>query len=91
MICDRQTDIRMRNLRQKADWGKKTKTYSSTRFPRASCFEKKRDACPKYGGCTYDIVPWSPKGMRNRNKKLDSRAAKKSAKKLESSDCAKIL
>jgi hypothetical protein len=31
------------------------------------------------------------KGMRKRNKKLDSRAAKKGVKKLVSSDCTKIL
>jgi hypothetical protein len=39
----------------------------------------------------YNVVPWSPKGMINRDKKSDSRAAKKDVKKLVSSDCAKIL
>ncbi len=46
---------------------------------------------PEIWGGTYNIVPWSPKGMRKRDKKLDSRAAKKGAKKLVSSDIAKIL
>ncbi len=40
MICNCPTDICMRNLRQKAEWGKKTGTNSCTRFPRASCFKK---------------------------------------------------
>ncbi len=44
------TDVRMRNLRQKAERGKKTGTYSNTRFPQASCFEKMHNVCQKYGG-----------------------------------------
>ncbi len=60
MICEKKRyDSRlpngycMRNLRQKVERGKKTVNNSSTRFPRASCFEKTRDVCRKYGGtCT---------------------------------------
>jgi hypothetical protein len=48
LICNSSTDICMRNLRQKAKRGKKTGTDSSTRFPRATCFEKTCDVCPKY-------------------------------------------
>jgi hypothetical protein len=39
----------------------------------------------------YNVVLWSTKGMRKWDKKLDSSAAKKGAKKLASSDSAKIL
>jgi hypothetical protein len=46
---------------------------------------------PKIRGRTYNIVPWSNKGMRKRDKILDSRAAKKGTKKLVSSACAKKL
>jgi hypothetical protein len=53
LIGDRPTDVCMRNLRRKVEWGKKTGTDSSTRFLRASCFEKMHDVCQKYGGaCT---------------------------------------
>jgi hypothetical protein len=38
----------------------------------------------------YDVV-LGDKGMRKRDEKLDSCAAKKGAKKLVNSDCAKIL
>jgi hypothetical protein len=90
MVCDRPMDVFARNLRQKAERGKKTGTNSCTRFPRASCFEKTRHVCKKYGGaCTT----WYSENQRNkkREEKLDSCAAKKGAKKLVSSDCTKIL
>ncbi len=50
MIRDRPMDVCMRNLLWKAEWGKKTGTNSSTRFPQASCFEKTYDVCQEYGG-----------------------------------------
>ncbi len=90
MICDCPTDVRMRNLWQKAEQGKKTGTNFGTRFSRASCFKKMRNVCQKYGGaCTtwYLENQW----YKKRDEKLDSRAAKKGAKKLVSSNCAKIL
>ncbi len=46
---------------------------------------------PEIWGRMYDVVPWSTKGMRKQDKKLDSHAAEKGAKKLVSSDCVKIL
>ncbi len=53
MICELPMDVCMRNLRQKAEQGKKTSTNSYARFPRASCFQKTCDVCQKYGGaCT---------------------------------------
>jgi hypothetical protein len=42
-------------------------------------------------GRTYGVVTQSTKGMRKRDEKLDSRAAKKGTKKLVRSNCAKIL
>ncbi len=50
MICILPTDVCIRNLRQKAEWAKKTDPESCTRFPRASYFEKRRNVCQKYGG-----------------------------------------
>jgi hypothetical protein len=79
MIHDRPTNICMRNLWQKAEMGKKTGSESITRFSWASCFKKTRDVCQKYGGaCT--TYPWSAKGMRKQEEKLDSRAAKRGKK-----------
>ncbi len=50
MIRDRPMDVCMRNLWQKVEWGKNAGTNSSTRFPRASFFEKTHNVCQKYGG-----------------------------------------
>ncbi len=50
MIRDHPTDVCMRNLRQRAEMGKKTGKESTTRSPQASCFEKTCDVCQKYGG-----------------------------------------
>ncbi len=46
---------------------------------------------PETWGHMYDVLPWSAKGMRKWDKKSNSRAAKKGAKKLVSSNFAKIL
>ncbi len=43
MICNRPTDVCIRNLWQRAERGKKTSTNFSTGFPQASCFEKTHD------------------------------------------------
>jgi hypothetical protein len=50
MIRDHPTDVHTRNLRKKAERGKNAGTNSSTRFPRASYFEKMCKVCQKYGG-----------------------------------------
>ncbi len=42
-------------------------------------------------GCMYNVLPGSAQGLRKRDKKLDSHAAKNGAKKLVSIDCAQIL
>ncbi len=91
MICICPTDFHTSNLWQKVEMGKKTCTEPSTRFPQASCFEKLTRSVPVTWGCTYDVLLWSAKGMRKRDKKSDSHAAEKGAKKLVSSDFAKIL
>jgi hypothetical protein len=46
---------------------------------------------PEIWGRVYDVLSQSAKGMRKRVEKLDFRAAKKGAKKLVSSNFAKIL
>jgi len=84
-------DICTRNLWQKAEMGKKTGTESTTRFPQASCFEKTMRSAPESLGRTYDILPLSAKCMRKWDKKSDSHAAKKGAKKFLSSNFAKRL
>ncbi len=57
MIQDCPTDVRMRNLRQKAEMGKKTGNESTTRFPQESCIKKMHDVCQKYGGaCTMYYI-----------------------------------
>jgi hypothetical protein len=85
------TDVRSRNLRQKAEKGKFTGSEASTRFPRASCFEKPTHSVPETWGHMYDILALSANGTRKWDKKMDSHAAKKGAKKLLSSNFAKIL
>jgi hypothetical protein len=80
-----------RYLWQKAERGKITGSESTTRFPRASGFKKPTRSVPEIWGHMYDVLAWSAKGTRKRDEKSDSRAAKKGAKKLVSSDFAKIL
>ncbi len=84
-------DVCTRNLRQKAKRGKITGSESATRFLQASCFEKPMRSVPEIWGRTYNVLPRSTKGTRKRVKKLDYLAAEKGAKKLVSSDFAKIL
>jgi hypothetical protein len=91
VICNCPTNICMRNFWQKAERGKITGSESTTRFPQASCFEKSTRSVPEEWGCMYNVLPWSANGMRERDGKLDSRAAKKGAKKLVSSNFATIL
>jgi hypothetical protein len=85
------TDVCIRNLRQKAEKGKITGSESATRFPRVFCFKKPMHSVPKIWVYTYVILPWSAKGTRKRDEKLDYRATEKGAKKLVSSNFAKIL
>jgi hypothetical protein len=89
MIHVRPTDVCTRNLRQKAERGKITGSESTTRFPQASCFEKPTHSVPEIWGRMYDVLPWSAKRTRKWDKKLDSRAAKKDAKKLVSCNFCK--
>jgi hypothetical protein len=91
MTCDCPTEVCTRNLWQKAKTGKKTGTESTTRFPRVSCFEKTMHSMPETRGRTYNVLPWSAKGMRKWDKKSDFCAAEKGTKKLVSSDYANIL
>ncbi len=79
-------DVCTRNLRQKAERGKFTGSEATTRFPRVSCSEKPTRSVQEIWGCMYDVLARSANGMRKQDEKLDSRAAKKGAKKLVSSD-----
>jgi hypothetical protein len=62
-ICP--TDVCTRNLWQKAEKGKITGSESTTRFPRASRFEKPTCSVPEIWGRMYDVPARSAKGMRN--------------------------
>jgi hypothetical protein len=46
---------------------------------------------PETWGRTYDLLPGSARGLRKWNEISDSRASKKGAKKLVSSNCVQIL
>ncbi len=66
VFCAHPMDVCMRNLQQKAEWGKKTGTNSYTRFPWASCFKKMHDVCQKYGGARMTYYLGVPKVWENR-------------------------
>ncbi len=59
------TDVHCRNLQQKAEKGKFTGSEATTRFPRASCFEKPTRSVPETWGHMYDVLAWSANGTRN--------------------------
>jgi hypothetical protein len=59
------TDVHSRNLQQKAEKGSSTGSEATTRFPRASCFEKPTRSVPETWGCMYDVLAWSANGTRN--------------------------
>jgi hypothetical protein len=54
-----------------------------------SCFKKTAQCVP--WGHRYNVLLQIAQGIRKWDEKLDSRADKKGAKKLVSSNCAKIL
>jgi hypothetical protein len=89
MICNRLTDVCMRNFRQKAERGKNAGTNSGTRFPQASYFEKMHNVSQKYGGAG---TTWYLEYKRYKNEiKNWIPVQPKGAKKLVSSDFVKIL
>jgi hypothetical protein len=85
MICIRPRGVCTRNLRRKAEKGKITRSEATTRFPRASSFEKTTRSVPEIWGCMYNILGQIAQGTRKQDKKLDSRAAKKGTQKIVSS------
>ncbi len=91
MIHVRPIDVCTRNLWQKAERGKITGSEATTMFPRASCFKKPMRSVPEIWGRMYNVLGQSAQGTRKWDKKSDSRAAKKGAKKLVSSVFKKIL
>jgi hypothetical protein len=60
MTCNCPMYVCMRNLWQKAEWGKNAGTNSCTRFPQVSCFEKTHHV-PEIWGRMYDVVLGEPK------------------------------
>jgi hypothetical protein len=86
-------DVHSRNLWQKAENGKFTGSEATTRFPRASCFEEPTRSVTETWGRMYNVLAWSLECQwyEKWDKKSDSRAAGKGAKKLVSSNFAKIL
>jgi hypothetical protein len=49
-------DVHSRQLPQKAEKGKFDGSYATTRFPRASCFEKPTRSVPETWGRMYDSL-----------------------------------
>ena len=58
-------DVHSRNLGQKAEKGKFNGSDATTRFPRASCFEKPTRSVPETWGRMYNVLAWSANGTRN--------------------------
>ncbi len=58
-------DVSTRNFRKRAERGKITGSESTTRFPRASCFEKPTHSVPEIWGRMYDVLAQSANGTRN--------------------------
>ncbi len=85
------TDVHSRNLRQKAEKGKFTGSEATTRFPLSILLQETYTFCARNMGahvrCTSSECQW----YKKQDEKLDSRTAEKGAKKLVSSDFAKIL
>ena len=84
-------DVCTRNLWQKAEKGRFTGSEATTRFSRASCFEKPTPSVPETWGCMYDVLARSANGTRNRTRNWIPVQPRKAQKKLVSSDFAKIL
>ncbi len=59
------TDVHSRNLWQKAEKGKFTCSEATTRFPRASYFEKPVRSVPETWGRMIDVLAWSANGTKN--------------------------
>ncbi len=72
-----------------AQWMFVPKTFGKRR--KASCFKKPMCSVPEIWGRMYDILPCSAKGMRNRTRNWIPVQPRKGAKKLVSSNFAKIL
>jgi hypothetical protein len=85
------TDVCTRNLRQKVEKERFSGSEATTRFPRASCFEKPTCSVPETWGCMYDVPAWSANGTRNGTRNRIPMQPRKAQKKLVSSGFAKIL
>ncbi len=90
MFCVCPTDIRMRNLWQKLERGKKT-SASLAPGSHEHLALRKHVMCARNMGAHVQHTTLEYQRYEKWNKKLDSRAAKKGAKKLVSSNCTKIL
>ena len=75
-------DVHRRNLRQKAEKGKFIGSEATTRFPQASCFEKPTAFYARNMGAHVQCTRSECQGYKKWDKKLDSRAAEKGAKKI---------
>ncbi len=84
-------DVCTRNLWQKAEKGKFTGSEATTRFPRASCFEKPTRSVPETWGRMYDVLAQNANGTRNGTRNRIPVQLRKGQIFLVSSDFAKIL
>ena len=90
MICDCPIDIRTRNLRKERQNGERMPVLILVPGSQERLTLRKRIMCSRNMGAHVRRGTWSTKGMKW-DKKLESHATKKGAKKLVSSDVAKIL
>ena len=90
MIRNHPTDIRMRNLRQKVDMGKKPVLILVPGSRKRLAF-KKGIMCAKNMGAHVQCTTLESQRYEKTGREIDSPAAKKGVKKLVSSNCAKII
>ncbi len=76
---------------KKAERGKFIGSEATTRFPRASCFEKPMHSVPELLGRMYDVLAQSANGIRNGMRNRIPVQPRKAQKKIVRSDFAKIL
>ncbi len=72
-----------------AQWTFASETLGERR--KATCFEKPMRSVPEIWGCMYDVLPRSAEGTRNGTKNWIPVQPRTGAKKLVSSDYAKVL
>jgi hypothetical protein len=90
MICNRPTDVCMRNLWQRRN-GERKPVLILVPGSHERLASRKRIMCARNMGVHVQRGTQRTKGIKKRDEKSDSHAAEKVLKKLVSSNCTKIL